>query len=210
MNSEALRQWLMQQPRPASVRVTKLDGGVDEVVCGGAWTKIAETVEALQPDHLQALNDHKQTIRALRCDDLSEDWTPEAERPMRGRPPKAPETDLPHIPAAAMDPESARFVLFARIMSEQYRSTTQIAFQTLSDIVASSERSREGVERAKELFYRSQIKLLEDQLKAAQQDPQNDSPGDLGSQILGSVLGGVMQGQASAAAAPPNGKGHTS
>lgn len=208
---DLLRKWLLQQPRPHSVRVTKLDGGVDEVLCSGPWTKVADTIEALQPEHLQALNEQKQTIRALRCDDIGGDWGSGelGERPSR-KAAKPPETELPAIPAAAMDPESARFLLFARIMADQYKLTTQIAFQTLSDIVASTERSREGVERAKELFYRSQIKLLEDQLKQAQQEPEPEPQGDIGSQIVGSVLGGIMQGQAAkaeAAAHASNGKG---
>jgi hypothetical protein len=206
-STEQLRKWLMQQPRPHSVRVTSLDGGVHDVVCGTPWTNTADTVASLQPEHLQALNAEKQTIRALRVADLSEDWSPDDEKPVRRPPPPA----MPEfaIPAAAMDPESARFVLFARLLSEAYKHSTQVAFEKLSDIVEAMARRAEAGDRAREAVNRAHVKMLEEQIKALGEEPA-EQPNDLMGAIVSSALGGMMQGKAAAAAAPAssNGKGH--
>jgi hypothetical protein len=207
---EQLRKWLMQQPRPHSVRVTSLDGGVHDVVCGTPWTNCADTVASLNPEHLQALNPEKQTIRALRVTDLSQDWSPD-DQPAVRRPPPPPSPDY-GIPAAAMDPESARFVLFSRLISEAYKHSTQVAFEKLSDIVEAMNRRAEAGDRAREAVNRAHVKMLEEQIKALGEEPA-EQPNDLLSTIVSSALGGIMQGKAAAAApkaaAPSssNGKG---
>jgi hypothetical protein len=206
--TEQLRKWLMQQPRPHAVRVTSLDGGVHDVVCGTPWTNCADTVASLQPEHLQALNAEKQTIRALRVADLSEDWSPDDHAPARRPPPPA----MPEfaIPAAAMDPESARFVLFARLISEAYKHSTQVAFDKLADIVEAMSRRAEAGDRAREAVNRAHVKMLEEQIKQLGEEPA-EQPNDLLGTIVSSALGGIMQGKAAKAAAPApaptNGKG---
>ena len=189
----------MEQPRPSIVRVTKLDGGVDEVTCTGAWTKIADTIEALEPEHLQALNTEKQTIRATRAADLTDDWEHEPDETRAAR--RAPPPAMPDIaiPAAAMDPETARWALFARLLSDAYKHSSQVAFERLAGIVEALVQRADNADRTREAFYRAHIKALEDQIREMGKEP-SEEPGDLVNTIVNSAIGGAIAGMQNGAA----------
>jgi hypothetical protein len=200
MNADQIKHWLMQTPRPAFVRVTDDQGGVNEVVCGqSTWVKCAETIASMRPDLLQALTAEKQVVRALRPADYAEDWAPEDEpAPARRAPP------APTIPLANLDPESARFALFAQLLAEAYRHSSDVAFGRLSDMVEAMNRRAENVERTREAMYRAHVKQLEEALRQAGAEPPEAPNGEL----LQNMLGGLLQGalMAKAGAPVPNGK----
>lgn len=202
MKAEQLRQWLMQMPRPHTVRVTDEHGGIQDVVCGqSTWVKVSETIEAMRPDLLQAMSAEKAVLRACRPNDLSEDWSADDAEPRRA-------TVAPiDVPIEKLDPESARFALFARLLSDAYKHSTNVAFERLADLVEAQSKRAESVDRTREAMYRAHVKQLEDQIKQSGQEPV-EGPNDVLQAVIGGLLQGAMGGgvAAPAPAAPTNGK----
>jgi hypothetical protein len=204
MNVDDLRAWGMQQPRPNLIRVTSADGQQHEVIPNGPWTKVAETLAALQPELLEAMADGK-LLRAVRPNDRSDDWAGDASQPAaRARVPSF--TDA--IPITASDPETQRFALVAHLLADAYRFATTTAFAQLTEIVRSQAEKSEAVERARDQLYRAQIKALEDQLRSVGQEPQEGQ--ELLTNMVGQFLGGMQAGRAPepppAPQPAPNGK----
>lgn len=211
MDANDIRVWCMQHPRPAMVRCTNADGLVQEVLVQGAWTKLADTIQALQPELLEAVNQDKMLIRALRPNDISEDWGDSEPEPRR---PRTPTPSLRDIPITAGDPETQRFALVAQLLADAYKNANdshQTAFQHLVDIVNSSQRRSESVERAKDALHKVEVQRLRQQITEAGQEPEGSPEGELTLQsLLGAVLSGVNAGGGGAEpAAAPNGKGHS-
>lgn len=209
MKSDQIRQWLMQHPRPAIVRVTDEHGAINDVLCGqSTWVKVADTIETMRPEMIQALNQAKEILRAARPADMSEDWTPEdgddEPTPARKQSSSSPPAPSPmEIPFDRLDGESARFALFARLQSDAYRFATETAFNTLAGIVADLTRNQTNVDRAREQLYKAHVRQLEEALKAAGQDVPEQPGGDMMQAMLGTFLSSMMAG---GAGAPTNGK----
>ena len=195
MNSSDLRLWTMQMPRPSCVRVTTTDGAQHELACGPTakvgWKKLADTLAALDWQLIEALDDKGNLIRATRPE-RDEDEDESAAQPMVAAP-------------QGSDPETQRFVLVAQLIAHAYKHSTDTAFERLSDMIeAASKRAEEG-DRARENFYRAQVRSLESQLRAAGREPVETPGGDL----LGPMLMQFMSGAASRGAPIPNGKDHS-
>jgi hypothetical protein len=207
MDANDIRVWCMQHPRPAAVRCTNADGLVQEVLVQGAWTKLADTIHALQPELLEAINADKMLIRALRPNDISEDWGDADPEPRR---PRAAESAARSMQITAADPETQRFALVAQLIADAYKDANQshqTAFQHLVDIVNSSQRRSESVERAKDALHKVEVQRLRQQITEAGQEPEGSPEGELTLQsLLGAVLSGVNAG-GGASEAPTNGKG---
>jgi hypothetical protein len=204
MKAEQIKTWLLKQPRPAVVRVTDEHGAIHDVVCGqSTWVKVAETVEAMRPELINALNSSKEVLRALRPADMSEDWTDDDddEQPAAAMRPSAPV--VPEIPFDRLDGESARFVLFARLISEAYRHSNEVAFTRLAGIVENLTRNQGNVDRAREQMYRAHVRQLEEALKAANVEVPEQPGGDM----MQAMLGGFLQSMMAGGGGVPNGKG---
>ena len=207
MNADDIRSWCMQQPRPHAVRCTNVDGLCQEVLVQGPWTKVGETIHALRPELLEALTVTSQLIRALRPNDVSDDWTAD-EQPKPARAESVP-LDLPIM---SLDPESQRFALFAKLVAEAYRHSTDVAFARLVDVVDASNRRAEIVERAREAFYRSHVRQLEEQIRSKGEEPEGGEVEGLNLQtMLGALFAGMGGGGGTPPATPPapNGKAHS-
>ncbi len=188
MTSAQIHKWLMTSPRPARVRVTDMEGAVSDVLCGQTtWVKLAETIEAMQPDQLQALNEQGAILRAIRPNDHSEDWSSEEEPPRNSKPRMVPPAI--DIPIADMDPETKRLLLVARLIADAYRHSTDVAFERLAELVEAGNRRAEAVDQAREAMYRTHVRQLEQQVKALGEQPA-EAPNDL----LGSMIAAAVQG----------------
>jgi hypothetical protein len=209
MDANDIRVWCMQHPRPAMVRCTNADGLVQEVLVQGAWTKLADTIHALQPELLEAVNQEKMLIRALRPNDISEDWGAD-DQPEPRRPRAAPPS-LRDIPITASDPETQRFALVAQLIADAYRHANEAhdtAFQHLVEIVNAATRRSESVERAKDALHKLEVQRLRQQITEAGETPEGSPEGELTLQsLLGAVLSGVNAGGGTNPAAGANGKG---
>lgn len=189
MNTAAdIRSWLMQTPKPGLVRVHLDTGGHHDLTCGSAasvgWKKLSETIHALPWDRLEAFEEDGETL--IRATAAGMDEAEEA---------SSANTPTFAVPAN-LDPESARLTVFANLLAGAYRHSTDIAFARLADLIQSMQRSAEDADRARESFYKAQIKNLETQLRAAGQEPQQ---GD----FLSSLVGNFIAGQAAAASSKP-------
>jgi hypothetical protein len=204
MTSDDLREWAMAQPRPALIKVEVRDGAVHEVVCQGPWTKVGDTLFALQGELLHAMTSDRQILRTIRPNDHSADWS-------EGRPP-APQGGPEVIPVPTADPETQRLVVVANLIANAYRHATDVAFSQLVQLVEASSARSEAVERARDQLHRAQIRQLEEQLRAHGAEPTES--GDLMQQMVASWMAGAAQTAppADASPAPPtktaNGKGH--
>ena len=212
MDANDIRVWLMQHPRPSLVRCTNEEGMSQEVLVQGAWTKLADTIQALQPELLEALTPEKTLIRALRPNDLSDEWDDESQpQPRRPRGAAASSPSFASIPITAADPETQRFALVANLLADAYKHANEAhdaAFQHLVEIVNSANKRSETVERARDSLHRAEITRLRQQITEAGQDPVSGAGDELTLQtILGAVLGGAQTAGASDAGA--NGKGHS-
>lgn len=208
MDAQDIRVWCMQHPRPQVIRCTNADGMAQEVIVSGAWTKLADTIHALQPELLEALTAEKQLIRALRPNDLTEEWdgdSADQQQPQpRARRGVAP--SFANIPITAADPETQRFALVASLLADAYRHANEAhdtAFQHLVELVNSNTRRSESVERARDQLHRAEIARLRQQITELGQEPTGDGPLNL-QDLLGAVLTGAAQ---SGGTPTSNGKG---
>ncbi len=186
----------MQQPRPHLVRVTSIDGSMHEVACGQTpWTRVVETLAALQPELLQAMTADGKLLRAIRPADHSEDWTAESGDP------KPSGARVEHIPIVAADPETQRFALVAQLLANAYKHANEIAFNRLVQLVDSQNQRSNDVEKARETLYKAHVKQLEDQIRAAGQEPQGE--GELLGAMLSQFMGGMQMQQPPPPPPPP-------
>src|SRR5271156_1102974 len=136
MTPEQIRSWLMQEPRPAQVRVTAGDGvRTLSISTAVTWKKWGDTIHALDPHLLEALDGQGNLIRAERPGEAH------AEEPAA---PAAPSV----APVVADTDENRRFVLVAQLIADAYKFGTTTAFDKLVAIADIHARRSESLERS--------------------------------------------------------------
>lgn len=200
-----IRSFLIRRPRAKKLRITD-DSGVREMEPWGEQARVAESIAALRPDLLEALDGNGNMIRAIRLEGAS------ASEPVRTS------DASPEAPAGLeTDPTAAMLTHFANLLHRAYEHSTSVAFARMVEIVQlQNERStsiearleRTESERRQQAHEKHELELehLAEVLKHAQEDG-NGNPSD----ILGMMLQGFMQAKAGgpppAGARPPtNGK----
>jgi hypothetical protein len=193
MDARALRGWLLTQPRPVTIRVAADDGNAHmiKVERGASWAKIATTVAALQPELVEALAADGSLIRAVRPDEVAAE--------------DAGDEDPTAIPAVlAQDTENARLIIFAKLLADAYKHTTDVAFERLANLFEASTKRSESLERTVDAQSRQIQKLILDQIQEAGADA---GPG--GELTLETMMSSFLQGKAQAKAkangVPPEG-----
>lgn len=201
MGAKAVRYWLMRRPRPTFVRVV-VGKEVSEMTFDSrtSFARTAESLEAMDADRLEALDAERRLIRATKPAELDDDDDEAAAAEAEPEAPPAP------VGAVATDPETARFVLVANLISEAYKHSTEVAFSKLAEITDRMTRRTESTERTIESLRRFMLAEAQEKLE----DAAEREPGLL-EQLAGAVAGGIQLGKdgaATAPAAPTNGKGH--
>lgn len=200
MNAAEIRTWCLKQPRPSTLRVKNGRETNDiPIVAGVPWSSYAKTVLALAPDTLQALDDKGNVLRVINPDEDEETDAPVA----------APVT--PPNAAIVVDPETARFQLFATLLSEAYKHHSDgrgvdvaVAFNKLVEIANIMGKRGEALEKSlatmERQLHRQMLDNVEIQAEAAAQAAENP---------LGDLMSTVAQGFAKKAdeAKHTNGKG---
>lgn len=195
MAVKAIRYWLMRRPRPTFVRcVVGKEISEMQFDARTSFARTAESLEAMDADRLEALDQNRALIRACKPGEMDEPEAAEAE-PEEAPPPPAG--------AVATDPETARFVLVANLISEAYKHSTEVAFSRLADIVDRMTRRTESSERTIESLRRHLLAEAQERYE----NGEAKEPG-LIEQLAGAFAGGVALKQ-DAAPTPPNGKGHS-
>lgn len=196
MNAWTLRNFLICQPAPVTIRLTK-DGDTQEITPGKrSRVKIAESILAVDPELVECLDAKGGLIRALRTDQ-----EPEASG------------DSPQVPSViAQDPHAAMMSHFANLIHRAYAHASEVAFTKLIDLVERMESRSESIEarleRTEAQYRRLQQERIDDLYDRAEEQTAAAQQNDPKEAILSSLMAGAMQGAgAPAAAAPPNGKG---
>lgn len=200
MNAIQIRAWIINgKPRPTSLRV-RSGKEVNTLPASGSWLRLAQSIEAMQPDLVEALDKDGGVLRAIRPQDVEEKDDDDAK-------PK-PSTD--GIPVEAFDPETVRWKLFAELLSEAYKTSSAsntAAFQHLVNIAEIGARRAEAAEKTLATVDRMRRQELELRMEEIEELAEK-SGGDAG--LFGQMMQAFMGGQ-NASPKPPNGangKGH--
>lgn len=198
MNASRIRGFLLQLPKPHSVRVSG-DGEPQVLKPGRSYAKLADTIAALSPELVELLDKDGAVIRATRLD------TEEAQR-----------SDAAVIPEGLKaDPHALMLTHFADLVHRAYQHSSEIAFTKLVELVDKMNDRADGIEQRLERAESRNRALLQDQVDAEFERAQDvaaaaasgDGSGDLGQQLVGSFLSGAMNGKAAGAKPVANGKG---
>lgn len=207
-NATQIRGWLLRKPKPVTVRLTTPDGVDQEVKPGRSYVRAAETIAALQPELLEALDEDGNLLRA---------WRPnESTKPAASSgPPPVPE-------GIASDPHALMLTHFANLLHRSYEFSVNVAFEKLVDVMEQMGARSENIERRLERTESEYREHQEDRLAEAWRRVEEAAPeaGDEQKQaMLGAFLqaamanGGGGLGAMFGGARPPvktNGKGKSS
>jgi predicted transcriptional regulator len=206
-NAAAIRSWLMAAPRPKKIQVYARDGKEYEikVLPNAAWSETATSIEALDPERLEATADDSTLIRAVSVADLIK------------KEQKA-QTQQAAVSAAmtATDPETQRMIVFAELLEKAYakayessQQTVQVAFTQLQEICGSlAEQASHSNQAANELTVGIRNLLIQNANERAAELTNAPEPSPL-EKFAGHFLTGATAAEATqpaAKAAKPNGK----
>jgi hypothetical protein len=177
-----VRSWIMQTPRPHSLRCTT-QGDRQSVVCGAStWSDTTSTVLALNPDTIEALDATGNVLRASPFIDIVEPEL-EPEHAATLAPPPAAPTE-PRMNLAELvgdDGESRRFALFAQLLSDAYRHANDVAFAKIAEISQQQMERASSAERTLDQFIRAEqlrLEVLRAELDARQAAADDDDDDD--------------------------------
>lgn len=188
MSVAKIRGFLLQKPKPSLVRVTG-DGEPQELKIGRSYSKLAETIDALEVDLLEALDSDGKVVRAIRLSSAD-----------------AARSDPAPIPTVlAQDPHAAMLSLFADLIHRAYAHSTEIAFSKMVEMTERLSNHSESIESrlaaTESQLRRTNTELLNNELDRIEELKEKLSEGGehgLGEQMLTSFLGAKMNGSAGA------------
>lgn len=199
MNVSKIRGFLIQKPKPHTVRVV-IDDDEQEVQLGRSYAKTAETIAAMDPQKVQCFNAAGVLLRAISDD--QED---------------AQRSDAAEIPEGLKgDREALMLTHFGNLLHRAYQFSAEIAFTKMVEVFDINNQRAEAIEQRLERTEAYNRKLINDQIdsefdRAEEIAERKSEGGELGEQMLGAMLSG-MNGR-TAAPRPPaktNGAGkHT-
>lgn len=174
------------RPRPATLQLTSTQGTVSvvEVSNGMTWAELARSVEAMQPELVQALAADGKILRAVRPQEMDDDDEPAA----------AP------VPTFNADAETARFTLIANLLAQAHSNS----FDALVAITQGAQARAESLERTLMQIDRDRRNDLMDREDAIAEKEEALKDDPL-TQMAGAFMGG--QEQAKVAPAPPAARG---
>jgi hypothetical protein len=138
-----LRNFLMRHPRPVAVRVERQDGGEPRTVQVDPripWVQLAGYIAELGPTFVECLDAEGKVLRGCDFDEM-EPTARDTDRP----PASTPVAAALKVPA---DPQSAQLVLFAQLLADAYRHTTDVAFDRMIDLFEAVNRRGENTEKS--------------------------------------------------------------
>lgn len=192
---EKIRRWMLKSPRPETVRVRSSDDDTHDFPVGASvrWASLAESVNALDPVTIQCLNKSGTVERAIKV----ASWEPDDSKPAATQHEVAP-VELPD------DPETARFVLVARLLAEAHKFATGVAYDKLASIVETMSTRMDHLEqkadRSDERYRQEMYDRMEDMLEQAAQQAEAGGGSD---DIISTFAQAVSAGRNSS---KPNGK----
>jgi hypothetical protein len=151
MNSTRIRNFLISQPKPSSVRVF-VDGEPQDIkLSGRSYSKLAETIDAMDGEQVQCLDPEGKVLRAMRLDDAD-----------------AKRSDAAEIPTGlAGDPHALMLTHFANLIHRAYEHSTEIAFARMVDAFDRINDRSAGIEQRLERAEALARRLRDDQVQDA-------------------------------------------
>ncbi len=192
MNVGRIRGFLLQLPKPATIRVTR-DGETTDIKPNKSAARTAETIAALAPELIECLDASGSVLRAQSTD------TPEAHR-----------SEAAAIPDGIKgDPNALMLTHFANLLHRAYEHSTETAFVRLVEITERMNDRSQAIEQRLERTEAANRRLLQDQVDAAferaeevaEEAAEQGSGGDLMQQMAAAF----MSGQRHPPAPRPNG-----
>lgn len=191
-----VRGFILQIPKPITVRISSTDGATDELKVGRqSFMRMAETICAVDPELVECLDKEGALIRAMRPEEL-----------VVVEPPR--DTELPD--ELKGDKVSAQLNHFANLLSQAYRHSTDVAFNKLVDLVERGEARYDAMERRLDRAENETREALRDQIDAEMKRVEESALGKDGApnegqalEMLQAMMGGISQGKT---VTPPNGK----
>jgi len=165
-----LRSFLMRHPRPANLRITTIDGASRTVTVDPKipWVQLANYVAELEPESIECLDGAGTVLRGTAFDDLDESEGDDLEL--------APPT--PSLAASLVsrvkpptDPQSQQLVLFAQLLADAYRHTTDVAFDKMISLFEQVNKRYEHTEKALDRMQKIVERLTEARLEQATAEP---------------------------------------
>lgn len=194
MLAQTIRLWLIEKPRPYSLRLTDSNGETSLVNVGSqTFIRLAGTVCAMNPTLIEALDERGSVIRATRGeegDELSADAT-------------LPRTAPNAAPAALVDVTTMQLV--AKLLADAHKHATETAFERLANLFEMVTKRTESLERALQTSERMRLQQAESVLAAREEalEVKEESEGE-----LGGIMKEVAKFAGAAGASLTNGKGH--
>jgi hypothetical protein len=187
VNARAIRGWLLKSPRPVTLKLT----------CGEnvtaitreptqTWADVAESVEALEPDLIEAFDAKASLIRAIRTDNLSE-APADDDTASSGK-----TTDT----RKAYDAETERMKVFAQLLAEAYKFATGTAFDRMIGLFDGVARQSEAQTKTLYEFQKLLGKAYQDQVDMALENAGNEKEPDMLTSLVGALVQGASQGAA--------------
>jgi hypothetical protein len=190
VNHARIRGFLLQQPKPASVRVT-VNGEVEQIAINRSMSKVAESIEALGCELIECLDKDGKLLRAVRVSSAD-----------------AHRSDAAPIPTGIeTDPQALMLTHFANLLHRAYEHSTEIAFSKMVELVERIGDRSESIEARLERSEAAQRRLVNEQIEDAFERAEETAAKPAESDLLSQMASAFMGGQQQHAAAPKNGKG---
>lgn len=153
-----LRNFLIRDPAPTTIRLTSAEGETTEITPGKkSRVKIAETICAVGPELVECLDANGNLLRAVR---------PDSEEAQASGAPEVP-------PVIANDPNAAMLSHVANLLHRAYQHSTELAFTKLVELVERmDERSNaieQRLERTETAYRREQQARLDELYQRAEE-----------------------------------------
>lgn len=159
-----LRGFLMRHPRPASVRANLLDGTSKTVAVDPkiSWVQLAAYVGDLEPQTIECLDQEGLVLRGTSFEHLDDADDLEEGIEVSHHSPTTARIVTPD------DPQSKQLVLFAQLLADAYRHTTDVAFDKMISLFEQVNKRYELTEKSLERMQKMVERLTESRIVAAE------------------------------------------
>jgi hypothetical protein len=134
-----IRNWLLKPPKPHSLRVTSGDDTQTLEFGNQKYAAIAASIEALDPDKIEALDPNGKLIRAIKAEQFEEPASEDDD----GAPTAAAKTN-----AKQLEREMAMLSKFGELLADAYKHSTTIAFGKMVELFDATAKRGESLEKS--------------------------------------------------------------
>lgn len=135
-----IRNWLLKPPKPHSLRVTSGDDTQTIEFGTQKYAALAATVEALDPDKIEALDANGKLVRAIKAEQFEEPAVEDDDG--------APTTAAAKTNAKQLEREMAMLSKFGELLADAYKHSTTIAFGKMVELFDATAKRGESLEKS--------------------------------------------------------------